>query len=61
MVYLTHNLENKEGYTFSKDISRKVNSRAWLEFELAYYDVPIKHVNHYVTCIGPYDLGRVGF
>ena len=36
-------------YTFPKGISPKVNVIAWLEFELAYYDVKVQHVNHYAT------------
>ena len=33
----------------TKGISLKVGVIAWLEFELAYYDVAVQHVNHYAT------------
>ena len=44
MYYLTHSWVVS---TFSKGIRPKVNVIAELEFELAYYNVPIKHVSHY--------------
>ena len=34
-------------------ISPKVNVIAWLEFELAYYDIAIEHVSHYATGTQP--------
>ena len=34
---------------FPKGICLKVNLRAQLEFELAYYDVTVYHVSHYAT------------
>ena len=40
-------------YTFPKDISPKMNVIAWLEFELADYDVAVQHISHYVTEIFP--------
>ena len=39
----------KRVHTFSKGISPKVNVVAWLEFELAYYDVVVWNVSHYAT------------
>ena len=35
--------------TFPKGISSKVKEITWLEFELAYYDIAVRHVIHYVT------------
>ena len=32
---------------FSKDIPQKMSIIPWVEFELAYYDVGVKHVNQY--------------
>ena len=40
-------------YIFPKEISSKVNIIAWLEFELAYYDVVVQHVNHYNMGVTP--------
>ena len=42
--YLTHSCENKGAYTFSEDISSKVNVIVWLEFKFTY--VTIKHVSY---------------
>ena len=33
-------------HIFPKGISRKVNVKARLEFELAYYDFAVEHVSH---------------
>ena len=35
--------------TFPKGICQKVNVIAWLEFELAYYDVVVQYVSHYTA------------
>ena len=40
---------DKEDHIFSKDISPKVNVIEEVEFEIAYYDVLVKYVNHYTT------------
>ena len=48
---LTHGWEDKEVHTFLKGISLKENAIVWVEFELAYYDIAIQHVNHYTTCM----------
>ena len=40
---------DKGVYAFPKSINPKVNVIAWLEFELAYYDVTVQHFNHYTT------------
>ena len=37
----------QEVHTFPMSIGPKVNVKAWLEFELAYYDVKVQHINHY--------------
>ena len=44
--YLICNWRNKRIHTFPKGISLKVNVIVRLEFELAYYDIAIQHVNH---------------
>ena len=33
-------------HTFLKGITSKVNPIAWLEFELAYYNVAVQHVSN---------------
>ena len=40
---------NKRVHAFLKDISPKVNVIAQLDFELAYFDVAVKYINHYAT------------
>ena len=47
---------NKKVYSFLKDVSPKVNIVAWLEFELAYYNVSLQHVNHYAMGTSLYTL-----
>ena len=42
-------MEDKEVHTFLKCIIRKANAIRKLEFEHAYYDIAILHVNHYAT------------
>ena len=37
------------GQTFPKGICPKVNVRAQVEFELAYYDFSVQRCNHYTT------------
>ena len=39
--------------TFTKVISPKVNTIAWLEFELAYFEAAVQHFSHYATGIPP--------
>ena len=46
-------LGDKEVHTFLKGISPKVNVIAWLELELAYFDVAIEHISYYVTGLPP--------
>ena len=46
-MLLTHFKKGKEVQTFYKGISREVNSR--LEFELAYLEATVQHINHYAT------------
>ena len=41
--------ENKGVHALSKGINPKVNVTTWLGFELAYYDVAVRHDNHYAT------------
>ena len=38
---------------FPKGISSEVNVKAQLEFELAYFNVTVQHVNHYITGTSP--------
>ena len=40
---------DKRVHTFPKGISPKGNIIARLEFELAYYDVTVKHLSHCVS------------
>ena len=40
-----------EFHTFPKDISSKVNIKAWLEFELVYFETSVSHFNHYILKI----------
>ena len=42
-------LGDKGGHTFPKDISLKMNVIVQVEFELAYFEVAIQHVDHYTT------------
>ena len=44
--YLTHSYGDKEVYTSSKGISRKVNAVGFRDFELTYYDVTVQHFSH---------------
>ena len=44
---LTHRTGNKRIHTLLKAISPRVRIRARLEFELAYYEVTMLHVNHH--------------
>ena len=46
-------MTSNEVLTFPKGISLKTNIKAWLVFELAYYDVAIQHVNHYAKRTPP--------
>ena len=46
--YLSRSSGDKGVHTFSKDIRAKVNVMVRQGFELAYYDVTVQHVNHYV-------------
>ena len=43
----SHSLQDKRIHTFSESISPKVNVIMYLEFELTYNDVTVKHVRHY--------------
>ena len=63
---LIHNCWDKRVHTFNKGISPKVKIITRLEFELAYYDVAVRHVNHYTTgtppnsaLLRPYDLDLI--
>ena len=38
-----------EVHVFLKDISPKLNARAWLRFELTYYDIILQNVSRYTT------------
>ena len=38
-----------EVHNFQKGISLKVNVRAGLDFEFAYYDIAVEYVSHYTT------------
>ena len=40
---------NKEVHSFCKDINPKVNVIERLEWEIAFYDVPILHFTYYAT------------
>ena len=42
-----------EAHIFPKDFKPKVNTLARLEFELAFYDVTVQHINHYVNATSP--------
>ena len=46
---LIHSWEDKGVHTFLKRIKPKINLIVRLEFELAYYDIVVQHVNHYAT------------
>ena len=46
MVRSNHLPEDKGIHTPPKSISPKMNAILWLEFELAYYNVTVQHVNH---------------
>ena len=46
--HLTHSWGNKGIHTFFNGIISKVNVIAPLDFEPAYYDVPVQLVSHYV-------------
>ena len=59
--YLTHSRKDKKVYAFPESISLKVNLIARLEFELAYYDVVVQHVNHNTTETLPLGMGLVWF
>ena len=48
--------ENKGAHTFPKDIILKVNVIVWLEFEFAYYNVAVQHVNYYATETPPTNI-----
>ena len=52
--YLTHSYEDKGVHTFPKGICPKVNIKARLENELAYYDSAVHRCNHYTTRTPPY-------
>ena len=43
---LTNSLRDKRVHIFPKGIKQKVNVVARQEFELAYYDVAVKHISH---------------
>ena len=49
MYYLNHSWEDKGIYTFPNGICPKVNVKARLEFELAYYGSAVQRFNHYTT------------
>ena len=49
MVVFNPELEKGEGHTFLKVITPKVKIIERLEFELAYYDVTVRHVSHNTT------------
>ena len=51
--YLTHRFEMSDFIPFSKAISLKVNVIVRLEFELAFNDVAVQYVSHYVTGTPP--------
>ena len=44
-------MEDKRVHTIPKGISPKVNVIAWLGFKLAYYDVAVQNVGHYIIGI----------
>ena len=46
---LTHSRGDNGVLIFLKGIYPKVTVIAWLEFELAYYDVAVQCVSHYTT------------
>ena len=52
--YLTHSWWYKSVHSFPKSINLKVNTIAWLEFELVCYNVTILYVNHCATEISPH-------
>ena len=52
--YLTHSWEDKGVHTFPRGICPKVNVKAQLEFELAYYNSAVNCFNHYTTRTSPY-------
>ena len=54
MYYWPHNWRDKGIHNLSIGISPKVNARAQLEFELAYYDVAVQYVSHNARRIPPY-------
>ena len=45
--------DNKGLHTFTKSICSKVNVIARLEFELAFYNITIRYVNHFTTRTSP--------
>ena len=47
--YLTHILRNKKVHIIPKGISPKVNVRARLSFERAYFEAAIQHFCYYTT------------
>ena len=49
--YLTQSWGNKKFQIYPKDISPKVNVSARQEFELTYYDVTVRSVNHYTSTL----------
>ena len=51
--YLTHSWGDKGVHTFHKGICPKVNAKARLEYELAYYDFAVHRFNHYTTRTPP--------
>ena len=52
--YLTHSWEDKGVHTFPKGLCPKVNVKAQLEFELAYYDSAVHRFNHCTTRTPPH-------
>ena len=46
-----HSWEDKKVHAFRNTISQNVNVITQLEFELAYYNDAVQHVNHYVMLI----------
>ena len=42
---------DKVVHTFPRGISPKMNVKALFEFELAYNNIAVQHVNHYTNCV----------
>ena len=51
--YLTHSWEDKGVHAYPKGICEIMKMIAWLEFELAYYDIAVQHISHYTSRNSP--------